>query len=58
MFGTINKSLYLNDETCFSACRQILEWGGVTNKNVDRIRQMSSRFVITFFKCGIKILEK
>lgn len=50
------KSLYLNDEeTCFSACRQILEWGGVTNKNVDRIRQMSNR--CDYFKGVIKILE-
>lgn len=52
----LKESLYLNDEEeCFSACRQILEWGGVTNKNLDRIRGMKNR--CSYFKSVINVLE-
>lgn len=52
----LRTSLYLRDEdACFSACRQILEWGGVTNKNSDRISRIKNR--CNYFNYAIKILE-
>lgn len=52
----LKESLNLDDEeACFSACRQILEWGGVTNKNLDRIRQMKNR--CEYFKHVIKVFD-
>ena len=52
----LRTSLYINDdEACFLACRQILEWGGVTNKNIDRISRMKNR--CDYFKYVIKVLE-
>lgn len=44
-----------NEEDCLSACRQILEWGGVTNKNLDKIRTMEKR--CSYFKHAIEIFE-
>lgn len=52
----LRTSLYTNnDEACFLACKQILEWGGVTNKNVDRISSMEN--CCDYFKYAIKALE-
>jgi len=59
----LRTSLYLKDEdACFSACRQIIEWGGVTNKNLDRISRMKNRcdyfnYVIKLLECDIDLEE-
>lgn len=44
-----------NDADCLSSCRQILEWGGVTHKNLEKIRLMEKR--CDYFKEAINIFE-